>query len=143
MLRRVSPGKSMTIRLFGALLCGAALVLVTSTGSYAKSTKKQGPRDPRKQHFLRFFSKWRALRAGASIRQGRDSPRNYRQEQQSNTSDRMGGGGGKSYDNETQDQRQGARPTATADPARDSMEVGAASKLPSRLSPRQTGERRR
>ena len=73
----------MTIRLFGALLCGAALVLVTSTGSYAKSTKKAGYRGTRENNiFYGFSASGNSLRAGASIRQGRDSPRNYRQEQQ-------------------------------------------------------------
>ena len=101
MLRRVSPGKSMTIRLFGALLCGAALVLVTSTGSYAKSTKKQGTAGPAKTTFSTVFQQVESLygRAPQSGKGGTARATTVKSSK-SNTSDRMGGGGGKSYDNE-------------------------------------------
>jgi hypothetical protein len=89
----------MTIRLFGALLCGAALVLVTSTGSYAKSTKKQGTTGPAKTTFSTVFQQVESLRAPQSGKGGTARATTVKSSK-SNTSDRMGGGGGKSYDNE-------------------------------------------
>ena len=98
--------------------------------------KSRVPRDPRKQHFLRFFSKWKTiLRAAPQSGKGGTARATTVKSSKSNTSDRMGGGGGKSYDNENPRPTSRGTTTATVDPARDSMEVGAASKLPSRLSP--------
>jgi hypothetical protein len=77
------------------------MVLVTSTGSYAKSTKKQGTTGPAKTTFSTVFQQVESLygRAPQSGKGGTARATTVKSSK-SNTSDRMGGGGGKSYDNE-------------------------------------------